>query len=95
MAKTYLENMCANYGKTPADFKAEEIEEMKKVLKKMGCEDPDALQPADESFTCSICGEYFENEYSHNAYPVNDGRCCIMCNANSVIPARLAEMMKK
>lgn len=92
MARTYLENQCATMsGATPADFPPEEVERMKEYIRSRGM-DPDAIQPADESFTCSICGEYIENEWSHNAAPVNDGRCCIMCNYKVVLPARLKNM---
>ena len=43
---------------------------------------------------CSICGNAIEIqisgwEYGHNAQPVNDGRCCTLCNDLVVIPTRL------
>jgi len=43
---------------------------------------------------CSICGELIGKEVSgwtegHNAWPVNEGRCCGTCNASVVIRARL------
>ena len=39
---------------------------------------------------CCICSEEIEGKYGHNAEPVvADGRCCDVCNALSVIPARL------
>lgn len=43
---------------------------------------------------CSICFNEIEKQPSgwdggHNAEPVNDGRCCDVCNDNVVIPARL------
>jgi len=40
---------------------------------------------------CSICGESFP-EYSCNAYPVNDGRCCAYCDDHVVTPARIRAM---
>jgi hypothetical protein len=40
---------------------------------------------------CSICGKDYDG-LGHNAEPVNSGRCCGMCNASVVIPARLAMM---
>lgn len=90
MAKTYLEHMCAEcLEKTPAECTSEEIEKVKEILDMGGWKKHDAIIPSDECFTCSICGEPFENEDSYNARPVNDGRCCIMCNAKVVIPARL------
>lgn len=42
---------------------------------------------------CSICQKEIENnngwDKGHNAEPVNNGRCCDVCNATVVIPARL------
>jgi hypothetical protein len=54
---------------------------------------------------CSICGNDIEEEYngwtgghveqgrafwrSHNAFPINRGRCCGNCNAIEVLPARM------
>jgi hypothetical protein len=29
---------------------------------------------------CSICGEEIEEDRSNNAWPINEGRCCGMCN---------------
>jgi len=37
---------------------------------------------------CSICEEEIEG-HSNNAQPVNNGRCCDICNMTTVIPARL------
>lgn len=40
---------------------------------------------------CSICG----NEYlgfGHNAYPINQGRCCEICNDLVVKPARIRQL---
>ena len=42
-----------------------------------------------EVIDCSICHKPLLYKYSHNAYPVNDGRCCETCNYNTVINARL------
>lgn len=36
---------------------------------------------------CSICGEIYE-DVGHNAWPVNEGRCCSECNRNVVLPKR-------
>jgi hypothetical protein len=47
---------------------------------------------------CSICDHPIQPEiYSgwrngHNAQPVNDGRCCAVCNWEIVIPARLKKL---
>ena len=44
---------------------------------------------------CSICDDLIEVELSGwaegaNAYPVTNGRCCHMCDAQIVIPTRIA-----
>ena len=41
---------------------------------------------------CSICKDTINDKYGHNAEPINDGRCCDMCNQTKVIPARIKEM---
>lgn len=41
---------------------------------------------------CSICFHPIRIERSHNAQPVNDGRCCDTCNTIHVIPARIAAL---
>lgn len=43
-----------------------------------------------EPFACSICKREIKGQYSNNARPVTDGRCCDECNAKVVIPARMA-----
>ena len=81
MARTYLENWCASMGGyTPDQIDPVELERLKEYIRTVQGVDPDAYPPAEECFTCSICGEHVENEWSHNAEPVNNGRCCIMCN---------------
>ena len=86
--RTYLENWLANDGITPSDLSTEELNRYREFFSGAGI-DPDKIFPAEESFVCSICGEYVEKEHSHNAWPVNDGRCCIMCNGKYVIPSRM------
>jgi len=49
---------------------------------------------------CSICyKELCKKEeldiHSHNAEPINNGRCCSECNDRHVIPARLKEIKNK
>ena len=44
---------------------------------------------------CCLCGEELDDPYGHNALPVADGRCCVVCNDTEVIPARLLAMMGK
>ena len=38
---------------------------------------------------CSICKGAIDDQYGHNAQPLNDGRCCSICNTQFVIPERL------
>lgn len=45
-------------------------------------------------FICSICGKTFVG-YGNNPYPVTKGkddRCCDACNAEFVVPARIAHL---
>jgi hypothetical protein len=42
---------------------------------------------------CSICGDEYHGG-GHNAWPINDGRCCGMCNGNKVMDARLERIMR-
>ena len=54
---------------------------------------------------CSICqGEVDEHKLpdgevywtqGHNAWPINDGRCCTDCNQTHVLRARIVEMGKQ
>lgn len=49
-----------------------------------------------ELLKCSICNNPipvngFGWAYGNNAQPVNDGRCCDLCNFMYVIPARLRQ----
>lgn len=41
--------------------------------------------------TCSICGNPYVG-YGCNARPVNNGRCCNVCDRTVVIPARIKRM---
>ena len=54
---------------------------------------------------CSICKGEIEQEKhpvtgkvfwteGHNAEPINNGRCCGMCNQTKVIPERMKRMGK-
>ena len=43
---------------------------------------------------CSICDEEIDDEYGHNAEPVNNGRCCSFCNDRIVIPSRILFIYK-
>ena len=44
-----------------------------------------------DAYTCSICRKQCVG-FSNNAYPVNNGRCCNECNADTVIPTRIARL---
>ena len=44
---------------------------------------------------CSICKEKIIDKYSHNAEPVNNGRCCSDCNNVVVIPKRIGLLLCK
>ena len=50
------------------------------------------LMDYEESAKCSICSEEIQDWIGHNAQPVNNGRCCNMCNMTFVIPERIREM---
>ena len=41
---------------------------------------------------CSICGDKHDDPYGHNAEPINDGRCCTVCNFDVVLPTRIRLM---
>ena len=41
---------------------------------------------------CSICGSYRWPDGDHNAQPINNGRCCGICNAVYVIPTRMERL---
>ena len=47
---------------------------------------------------CSICKDEIEKEKTtgwdkgNNAFPINEGRCCDMCNCAFVIPARIKQI---
>jgi len=43
---------------------------------------------------CSICGVMYTG-FGNNAEPVNNGRCCDVCNDLSVIPARIKTITKR
>lgn len=95
MAKTYWENyIWSCYGDVAdSGISFEKFSELIKDqadrhFERFGIKDPHQIQPSDESFDCCLCGRHFDGEYSHNANPVKDGRCCIECNAKKVMPVR-------
>jgi hypothetical protein len=48
---------------------------------------------AEKEQTCSIYRKPYEG-FGHDAQPVNDGRCCDVCNITVVIPMRLEAAQK-
>lgn len=42
---------------------------------------------------CSICGDTLV-DFGNNAQPVNNGRCCDMCDAKFVIPMRFVRFAR-
>jgi hypothetical protein len=49
--------------------------------------------PKTEIHVCSICGDEYQG-FGHNAWPVNDGRCCNDCN-NLIIARRISDMRRQ
>jgi hypothetical protein len=45
-------------------------------------------------FTCVICKEIIHGQYGNNAWPIIEGRCCDLCNAD-VIMARMDQIRIK
>lgn len=43
---------------------------------------------------CCICKRECESIYGNNAQPINNGRCCDVCNDTKVIPARIELWLK-
>lgn len=44
---------------------------------------------------CSICGKPLENKFGNNAEPINEGRCCDVCNMMVVVPERISRFKLK
>ena len=42
---------------------------------------------------CSICKDELDDKFGNNAEPINDGRCCNLCNEFFVIPSRIEEII--
>ena len=42
-----------------------------------------------KDIVCSICNMEHGDKYGHNAQPINNGRCCSVCNIEVVIPTRI------
>lgn len=48
---------------------------------------------AEMNFTCCLCGRIVTGSWGNNPWPLThdiNERCCDVCNATLVIPARLA-----
>ena len=41
---------------------------------------------------CSICSNWIDDKYGHNAEPICEGRCCTICNDTVVMPQRITDM---
>ncbi len=50
--------------------------------------------PAKEWHKCSICGNFYQG-FGHNAEPINNGRCCEVCNDVKVVPTRITEFFRR
>jgi hypothetical protein len=48
------------------------------------------IEPECEPEICSICFKEIVG-WSNNAEPINDGRCCKVCDDTIVIPARIRQ----
>ena len=46
----------------------------------------------EELIACSLCLNTIRKSESHNAEPLNDGRCCDDCNYSKVISERIKFM---
>ncbi len=44
---------------------------------------------------CSICHLDVDDEFGHNAEPINTGRCCDDCNSTVVIPRRIRDQFNR
>jgi len=66
------------------------------VKLKLTKKDKEAQKSA--SIKCSICKKEIEVKgtwtQGNNAQPINNGRCCDVCNDTKVIPARIKAMSK-
>lgn len=63
------------------------------AINKLG-ESGKTIKEAYEKHKCILCGKEFDG-WGNNAWPIKDGICCDECNAEKVIPARLAKLYKK
>lgn len=63
------------------------------MAKRKKIEEPieEPLAPITKEGEFSICGKPYK-VYGNNAAPINNGRCCHMCNDTVVIPARIRRM---
>ena len=43
---------------------------------------------------CSICNYNDIGKYGNNAQPINNGRCCDLCNSTFVIPFRIKQQFE-
>ena len=66
--------------------------------------DPHVEQPTNAAGQnlCSICGKAsgdpsrpIDNVWGNNAWPVNDGKCCDLCNSMIVTPRRIVDVYRR
>ena len=55
-----------------------------------GCDGVSHYEPVGKWRRCTFCGVAVEPKREHNPAPAGDGICCEKCNAEIVIPARIA-----
>jgi len=60
-----------------------------------GCDGVSYFESVHEWRRCAICGNPVEPKHEHNSAPVTNGICCERCNAEVVIPARIAASKKE
>lgn len=60
-----------------------------------GCDGVSKYEPGRKWRRCTFCGVNVEPKHEHNPAPVAEGICCAKCNAEIVIPARIAAVKKE
>ena len=66
------------------------------ITEKLNMEEVEEMIDPNMIVKCCLCGEEVPFRKSNNPWPLADddgSRCCRMCNANKVLPARLHLLM--